>query len=465
MPKTWLSKILLLCVSLLCAPLPGCDASRPADDRPNLILIIGDDHGYPDFAFLGSEHALTPNLDRLAQEGSLFRNGFVTSSICAPTLRTLLTGLHPAQWDVRIWQLGQRNIRRERGTLMQDFATLPRLLAERGYASFQGGKIIERDYRYVGFTDGVSKPGSPSEKRWGGREIGRETMEPVYDFIDAHAETPFFLWFAPLLPHIPHDAPAEFEEPFQGKGYTPAAIRYYANILRFDQRVGELLDFLEKKGLRERSLIVYLSDNGWDQGPFAPMRSLGLGGLRGKKSMYDLGFHTPIILSWPGHVPAAAVHDELISSVDLFPTLLDYAGAPPRPERPGTSLRAFLEERAGWTQDTVIGRMHHLRPESRARYSNARKTIAPKPASFLRTREWHYIWYEAWGADALYDMVRDPGEERDVAAEHPERVADFRAQIETWREEMRSAMLENPVELPATVSSTSSPQERGEVKP
>ncbi|MBW2419440.1 MAG: sulfatase-like hydrolase/transferase [Deltaproteobacteria bacterium] len=446
-----LRSIETLFLILLCSLLPSCDASRPADDRPNLILIVGDDHGHPDFGFLGSEHALTPNLDRLAREGSTFRNGYVTASICGPSLRTLLTGLHPAQWTTRIAQLGRRGIRRESGTLMQDFTTLPRLLAERGYASFQGGKLAERDYGYAGFSDGVSPPGGPRELGAGWREIGRETMEPIFDFIDAHSEEPFFLWFAPLLPHRPFDAPPEFEEPFRGKGYSEAAVRYYANILRFDQRVGELLEHLERKGLRERSLIVYLSDNGWEQDPFQPMqgRIVGLGGPKGKKSMYDLGFRTPILLSWPGHVPAGGVHEELVSSVDLFPTFLDYAGAASRPERPGTSLRAFLEKRADWTRDAVIGRMNFLRWDSRAAKSDDHDGVVRQPASFVRTREWHYIWHETRGEDELYDMTRDPAQERDVAAEHPELVTDFRARIEAWRSEMRRAMLESPVELPA----------------
>ena len=103
--------------------------------------------------------------------------------------------------------------------------------------------------------------------------------------------------------------------------------------------------------------------------------------------------------------------------MDLFPTFLDYAGAASRPERPGTSLRAFLEKRADWTRDAVIGRMNFLRWDSRAAKSDDHDPVVPQPASFVRTREWHYIWHETRGEDELYDMQKDPDEMTNLIAD------------------------------------------------
>jgi arylsulfatase A-like enzyme len=185
----------------------------------------------------------------------------------------------------------------------------------------------------------------------------------------------------------------------------------------------------------------------------------GFDGERGKKSMYELGFRTPIILSWPGHVPAGVVRDQLVSAVDLFPTLLDYAqpraakprAAQPRaaalelpPGRPGHSLRPLLEGGADWPRTEVIGAM------SKVRMSSKRPADRPapnyndrEPAYFLRSRDWYYIWREDWGSEELYDVHLDPRQVRDLAAEQPELTRRLRARIEDWkRERLRPFALE-----------------------
>jgi uncharacterized sulfatase len=435
---------------------------------PNIVLIIGDDHGYPDFGFMGSPHVATPSLDRLAQQGTVFTHGFAAASVCRPSLRSLLTGLHPVQWEQHIDALAERGVRRPRGEEMQDFVTLPSLLASAGYRSFEGGKFWEVDYRLAGFTDGMETRDGDQRAGGAGSELGRSTMEPLFSFIDEHASAPFFVWFSPKLPHFPHDASAEYEAPYAGRDLSIKAIRYYANVTRFDARVGELLEILEQRGLRENTLVVYLADNGWDQGPRvssfpgsreAWQRMEGFDGERGKKSMYELGFRTPIILSWPGHVPAGVVRDQLVSAVDLFPTLLDYAqpraakprAAQPRaaalelpPGRPGHSLRPLLEGGADWPRTEVIGAM------SKVRMSSKRPADRPapnyndrEPAYFLRSRDWYYIWREDWGSEELYDVHLDPKQTRDLATERPELTRRLRARIEDWkRERLRPVTLE-----------------------
>ncbi|MBW2273690.1 MAG: sulfatase-like hydrolase/transferase [Deltaproteobacteria bacterium] len=432
------------CLALSSAGILGCweagDAARP----PNIVLIVSDDQGYRDFGFMGAEHARTPNLDVLAASGTVFRNGFSTSSLCGPALRSLLTGLQPYQWDARMDLRRERGIARKRGYYMLDYVTLPGLLQERGYRSFQGGKLVEQTYQAAGFTHGLSQEGD--DFRFGGpaTELGRSaSLDPLFEFIDESGDEPFFLWFAPMLPHSPHDAPKAQREPFAGRGLSDQAVAYYANVLRFDALVGELLDHLDRGGQRENTLIVFLADNGWDQAPDYQWLSRRVDGAHGKMTMYELGFRTPIVFSWPGRVPAGQLRDELVSGVDLFPTLLDWAGAAPRPERPGFDLRPLIEEGGAWPREVVIGSMrfvrpHPLRPPDRDPISRG----TAEPAFFLRTPRWYYIWYEDWGRDQLFDMESDPGQSLDRVDEHPQLRRRFRGQIEQWRKAMAESMSE-----------------------
>lgn len=240
---------------LLVAVLAGCvDAggSRP----PNLVLVIGDDHGYPDSGFMGSPSVRTPNLDRLAQEGTVFRNGYATASICRPMLRSLLTGLHPVQWQARVERLERDGVRRSPGEWIAEFSTLPRQLAQRGYASFQGGKFWEGTYALAGFDAGMQLHGDGVFDSGDGTPLGRETLDPVLRFLDAHADRPFFVWFAPMLPHLPHDAPEEFQRPYRGAGLSASAIAYYASVTRLDAVVGALRAELERRELLDDTLLV-----------------------------------------------------------------------------------------------------------------------------------------------------------------------------------------------------------------
>jgi uncharacterized sulfatase len=407
-------------------------------------LIIGDDHGYRDFGFMGSDAVRTPNLDRLAREGTVFSNGYVTASICGPSLRSLVTGLHPFQWNLRKMYLDRRGVSRGGESEIQDFVTLPRLLSDVGYESYQAGKFFGGSYDLAGFSAGMNGPGDELSFGGAGKQLGRAIpMAPVEEFLDRPRDRPFFLWFAPMLPHHPFDAGPEYMALYEGGGLSRPAAKYYANVTRFDALVGELVDALEARGLREQTLIVYLADNGWDQGPQALPTGAFTGGwerdgAKGKHSMHELGFRTPVVFSWPGRVPAGVVDEGLVSAVDLFPTFLDYAGAPPRSERPGTSLRPLVEGRASWQREALIGGMPHPRPSKlRSVPAEGRKYLEPEPAYFVRDADWHYIYYEAWGAEQLFDVRKDPDESHDLAPEHPELTARYRERIEQWKAEMQ----------------------------
>lgn len=414
---------------LLAAAFAGACRAGGSAERPNFVLVIGDDHGYPDSGFMGSPVVQTPNLDRLAAEGTVFRNGYATASLCRPSLRSLLTGLHPVQWTSRLEQLAREGVVRPHAEAILGFTTLPALLGQNGYASFQGGKFFEGTFALAGFDEGMQLTGDGFLRSEEGVPLGRETLEPLSRFLDAHRDGPFFVWFAPALPHVPHDAPEAYRRLYRDRGFSVSAVDYYANVTRFDAVVGELRAELEKRGLLERTLLAYIADNGWDQPPDFERTDPLHDGPRGKRTMYDLGFRTPVVLRWPGQVPAEVVRDELVSAVDLVPTFLAYAGVPAPPGLPGHSLRPLLEGRGGWERESVIEGMDGVRGGAGVGPTEARRGTA----WFARRDRWHYIRYAGAGEE-LYDVLADPREERDLAREHPRIARGLRREIRDWRE-------------------------------
>ena len=335
---------------LACLLLVAAFDAANADTPPNVVLILADDQSYQDFGFLGNDLVHTPNIDRLAAKSARYPNGYVPMSVCRPSLATLLTGLYPHQHGIHfnhpppglreMRAMTAEQYRQTRATsdyLIENVPTLPRVLAKHGYACLQTGKHWEGSYRTAGFTHGMTL-GLPADRLgpvtgtreqtngdWvahgngdAGLVIGRETMQPIYDFVDEHAgRQPFFVWYAPFLPHVPFDAPARFRELYRDRDIPPHLLPYYAEIARFDETVGQLLDHLERKQLLSNTLIVFVSDNGFRPHPTKREAYDG----RSKLSQYEDGLRTPILLSWEGLIKPAD-HPQLVHTIDLLPTVL-----------------------------------------------------------------------------------------------------------------------------------------------
>jgi len=341
--------IVITVLSLL-AQRPG----QAGDDRPNVVLILADDQSYQDFGFLGNDLVHTPNIDRLAANSARYPNGYVPMSVCRPSLATLLTGLYPHQHGIHfnhpppglreMRSMSAEQYRQTRATsdyLIENVSTLPRILARHDYACLQTGKHWEGSYRTAGFTHGMTL-GQPADRlgpvtgtreqsngEWvahgngdAGLVIGRETMQPIFDFVDEHAgRQPFFVWYAPFLPHTPFDAPQRFRELYRDSNIPPHLLPYYAEIARFDETVGQLLDHLEQKQLLGNTLIVFVSDNG-----FRPRENgRETHDARSKLSQYEDGLRTPVLLSWQGRIKPAD-HPQLVHTIDLVPTVLAATG-------------------------------------------------------------------------------------------------------------------------------------------
>ncbi|NQZ99665.1 MAG: sulfatase-like hydrolase/transferase [Myxococcales bacterium] len=422
--------ISVLSLGLLAIALLSCEGELfdgLESSPPNIILIISDDQNYRDFGFMGSTVARTPNLDRLADQGVVFTQAYSTSSVCRPALVSLLTGLYPHQWNHRLALLTSRG-ESDRESSIRQFRTLPRLLSKRGYATYQAGKNWEGTYEMAGFTHGITSA-QVSSLTGKAREIhsmvGRETMEPVYEFVREHREGPFFVWFAPLLPHHPYDAPAKYAELYRDARMDRGELGYYANVSWFDDCVGQLLSYVDSLGIREQTLIVLVVDNGWTTTGDDKTEGYGFGGARGKGTLHEAGFRTPIVINWPGRVAAGGVRQMLVSTVDLFPTFLEYADVPSPPGRAGKSLVPLVEGRATQGHDMIVGSQQVI----------VWSPVGPRPtvARFLRNELWHYI-ERPEAEPQLYDVVADPDEETNLAEDHSDLITKFRKSITTERQ-------------------------------
>ncbi len=317
-------------VPLGLAALPPVTA--PAGKRPNVVLIVSDDHGFPDYGFMGSSAVQTPSLDRLAAQSLVYTRGYATP-VCSPSLATLLTGLHPHQHGITGNDLAGN---RERGPLKERLLAnpllLPRALSQAGYRTLQTGKLWNTTYAEAGFTHGMTDRGTRHGDR--GLTIGRDGMAPIRTFIDeaVGAGQPFFVWYAPFLPHQPHDPSPERLARHQGKGPTPAAEKYFAMVEWLDDTIGQLDEHLRARGVFDDTLVVYVADNGWDA-------AAALGSRRAKLTPYELGIRTPILVRWPGRVQAARDEEHLASILDVVPTILGAAGVAAPAPLPGIDLR------------------------------------------------------------------------------------------------------------------------------
>lgn len=437
------------CVSLLCGflaaiALENTAAAAPrasGTSRPNIVLIISDDHDNEHLGFLGSREAYTPQLDRLARQGTVFRLAHLPMSRCHPTLASFLSGRWPHQTGI-YYNYGTKTLSPEN--------SLPNLLQEAGYATYVEGKYWEGDPRQMGFTHGKGKTA---------KTFVREGQQDLFRFIEQEGgKRPLFIWWAPLMPHTPHNPPPRWKQRFapeklavpdwiaadKHQAYRRRQQLSYAMESWMDEGVGQLVDKLQSEGLYENTLFAFLIDNGW------------CNGLPSKGSPFEKGVRTPMFVSWPGKIPAGKAHNCLTSTLDLFPTLLEYAGARVPSGTAGRSLRPVIDGATDQHREQLFGAIYPAfatvddqRPE-RDVY-----------ALYVRDERWKYIYYvqdvvpqrngkyfriqsiltdfpqRKRGDHDLYDLQADPYERRDLAdlPEHAERIRASRQAILKWWKE------------------------------
>jgi uncharacterized sulfatase len=417
----------LIAVALLLLPcvttVIGADPSPP-----NVILVISDDQGFPDYGFMGSKIAKTPNIDRLASESLLYTRGY-SMPVCSPSLACLLTGQLPHAHGITGNDLSPAAMmaqkaagNKDRSPLTQHLLSnpliLPRTLTAAGYLTFQTGKLWNTTAKEAGFTDGMTN----KEGRHGGEglTIGRESMQPIFDFITAaeSKKKPYFVWYAPLLPHQPHNPPAALLAKYQDRGLSQNAAKYYAMVEWFDQTMGELDAFLKKENRYDNTIIIYIADNGWD-----PEQ-----GNRAKLSPYERGIRTPIFVRWQGHAPPLRDDETLASIIDIVPTTLKACGIKAPAKLPGLDLldRPAMTARKSIFVESYTHDIAELgSPEkslvARVVIDGWKKLIIP--GSTRPDRK----FTSAPAEIELYDLQSDPYEKENLAVKQPAEVARLKA--------------------------------------
>lgn len=410
--------------------------------QPNIVLINCDDLGYGDLGCYGSERNRTPAIDRLASEGLCLTDFYVASPVCSPSRAALMTGSLPPRVGFGDFDGEAVLFPGMRYGLAPGEQTIASTLKAAGYATAMVGKWHCGDQREFlptqhGFDTFFGLPYSNDMglmshdgRRTGtvplplldGEEViqqqpamealtERYTSEAVR-LLHEHRDHPFFLYLAHLHPHLPHITPHSFQQR-SGNGAYGAAVEY------IDWSTDVLLRELEELGLAENTIVIFTSDNG--------SRVSGEGGsndpLRGtKRTNFEGGVRVPCLVRWPGHIPAASTSAEVTSAMDLLPTLAGLAGAELATDRvrDGHDISELWRE-PEFTRSPHLVLPYYWRNELEA----------------VRKGRWklHVLRHEPPTGEVLelYDLVSDPGEATDLAAEQPQVVADLMVEVEQVR--------------------------------
>ena len=435
----------LLAAFLSFAPVSGALA---AEQPPNIVFILSDDQAWTDYGFMRHTDIKTPHLDALAARSLVFERGYVSAPLCRPSLASMATGLYPFQHGITGNDVDGRNNRAELDAPMRaafhNHPSFIRLLTANGYLAHQSGKWWEGSFKEAGFTHGMTHGDPTRGGRHGdaGLKIGRESMKPVTDFID-HATTekkPFLLWYAPFLPHAPHNPPDRLLDKYSQSGRAADVARYYAMCEWFDETCGELLGYLDAKGITENTMVIYICDNGWvaaSTNADDPNQKLWSGfAQRSKGSPYENGIRTPIMVSWPGHLKPQRVAD-LAHAIDVFPTIAAAAGLKPPTDLPGIDL---LDENARADRKVVFGvcnSIHNMTPGNPDGTLQYLWCVEGDWKLLLRyhgkdTTQYHKL--HVWDTEPvrLYNLENDPHEQNELSSKHSKIAERLRKRIEAW---------------------------------
>lgn len=436
--------LILLCVSAILRGASFADAPKP-----NIVFIFADDWGWGDLGCHGHPYVKTPNIDRLAKEGTDFSRFTVASGVCSPSRTAVMTGHFPARYNIDghfAWvpSNAKRNMP---DWLATDAPTLPKMLQSAGYATAHYGK-------WHLANDMI--PDSPLPSEYGYDEYGafncageqmpvHEDADHAIDFIEknAAAKKPFFINLWMHEPHTPFHTVPKYEWRFREMKSREDQI--YASVLSHaDDRIGNVLDALERLKLSDNTLVIFSSDNGPARGSgkqtlelsydtatgagwgIAASKGITAGRKGYKASLFEGGINVPFIARWPGKIAAGKIDNtSLISAVDLLPTFCALAGAamPEGYQPDGMSQVAVLNGAETSTRSKPLFWKMGGGKDSEFHWANY--TVV------------HERWKLLTTADAkrveLYDITADALETKNLAAEKPDVVKDLVAKIEAWK--------------------------------
>jgi arylsulfatase A-like enzyme len=317
---------------------------------------------------------------------------------------------------------------------LEQIPTLVDILGEVGYVSLQTGKWWEGNPANGGFTRGMTHSDAARGGRHGdeGLRIGREGLEEIYDFIqDARtAEDPFFIWYAPFLPHAPHTPPDSLREKYLPLAPTEAVANYWAMCDLFDITCGQLMDYIEAEGLSENTLFIYVTDNGWIQDPEKP----NMFDAMSKTTPYEMGIRTPVMFRWKGVIEPQVDEENVVSSIDIATTVLGICGLSPAPEMQGVNV---LDKEALTGRKAIFAETYdhdYITPQKSLNY----RIIVKLPWKLIladpenRPDNPGFYPYAPDDQPQLYNLLEDPYENVNLAEKHPDVVASLQAEIEDW---------------------------------
>jgi len=445
----------LLLPVLLMVLLPAAIVGA-AEDKPNIIFIMADDLGNADLGYRGSD-IRTPNIDKLANEGVRLEN-FHGMPVCTPSRAALMTGRYPMRYGLQTLVIFPSHSY----GLPTDERTLPQALKEAGYRTMMVGKwhLGHADRKYwpqnrgfdyfygnlVGEVDYFAKSRGGvvdwqrngkffTEKGYYTTLIGDEAVRLIHQ---QDKDKPFFLYFASLAPHAPYQATKADQDRYASTIQDPTRRTYAAMITSLDDQVGRIVAALEKRGLRENTLIIFSSDNG---GPRSAVVASGAhskeeraaGGVKqeslpanngilrgGKGSLYEGGVRTPTIFNWPARLKPYVVNEPL-HMVDIMPTALALAGAKASPDKPldGKDIWATVAEGKPSPHDDILVNVEAFRGAIiKGKWKLVKIALLP-------------------GKTELFDLAADPGEKNDVAGQNPEVVRDLESRLIAYAKEQK----------------------------
>ncbi len=427
------------------------------DPRTNVIFILADDQGPWAMGCAGNHEIRTPHLDRLAATGTRFSNFFCATPVCSPSRATFLTGRIPSQHGIHDYLSGRR-CGPDSLPYIRDEIAYTDIMARNGWTCAISGKWHMGDnwspqhgfsHWFVRQNDGG--PYTRADMIRNGefvleeRYVTNVCTDEALMLIDRYADRdqPFYLSVHYNNPHSPYtghpqdivdsydDCPFETcpQEPIhewarhprhqlthQCLGNREMLKGYFAAVTAMDLDIGRIIDKVEARGLREKTLIVFVSDNGFSCGHHG---FWGKGNGTGPRNMYENSVKVPAIFSHPGAIPEGRVEDAMVSAYDFMPTLLAYVDLPCPTEEQNLPGRSFL-------------------PLLRGEPMDARECVVIYdeygPVRMVRTKDWKFVYRHSHGPHELYDLVNDPDERRNLADDPRQegRIAEMKAMMEEW---------------------------------
>jgi len=406
-------------------------------ELPNIVFILSDDQSWTDYGFMGDKNIETPRLDQFAKESLTFTKGYVPTPLCSPSLATIITGLYPKDHGIlgndfvykklKDKKASRKNRNEAYKPIIAAFekqTTLPDMLKAKGYLSFQTGKWWHGNHKIGGFDYGMTHGNPNKGGRHGdyGLQIARKGLDTINGYLNlaAKEKKPFFLWYAPYLPHRPHTPPQRLLDKYKKKTDSEHLAKYWAMCEWFDETCGELFDLFENKGLTKNTLFVYVCDNGWKQNPNKS------GYIKtSKRAPYDLGIRTPIMYKWAGKITPKMDTKTITSSIDMVPTVLDVLGIEQPENLPGISV---LNTEKLNKRKAIFGEVyaHDFKSIEESMFYNMvietpYKIIVPDPVRKAKEKI------------KLYNIETDPFEQINIAEQNPDIVKRLKQKIKAFR--------------------------------